>query len=117
MRFLVNLEQCVCAFTSKFPSLPAKEEGETVAAYTHVLCKSCTWVLLQAAPGLWQPVGSVSFVCGGAVAAIPARLRYGLNLQTGKQQPHPSSAWDGDPQVSVPWEAPNPEAAGGGGCV
>lgn len=55
MHLLVNLERCMCAFTTEFQSLPAKEEEEILAVSTSVLSKSCTWVLLKAAPCLRQP--------------------------------------------------------------
>lgn len=43
--------------------------------------------------------GRISVLCvRGVAAAIPARPHYGFNLQTGKQQLHPSPAWDGDPR-------------------
>ena len=33
--------KCVCAFTSDFLSLPAKEEEGDLAVYFYVLCGSC----------------------------------------------------------------------------
>ena len=57
---LVNLESvclcpCLClhAITSDLLALPAEEEEEGTAC---VFCESCTWVLLKAAPCLWQSV-------------------------------------------------------------
>jgi len=115
MHLPVNLECCMCAFTSE--PFPAIEEEGILAVYTHVLCKSHMWALLKAEPRLRQPeqpVTSVSFVCVcGWLPAIRAQLRRCLNLQRGKQQA-PPLAWDGDPQVSVPQEDPGSGAAGGG---
>lgn len=92
MHLLMNLEWCVCAFTSECQPLPAKEEEGILAVYTYVLCKSCMWVLLKAAPCLWQsvwPAVSASSLC---VSGAHAQLHRWLHLQTGKRQPHPS-AW------------------------
>ena len=52
----VNLVSCVRAFTSELLSLPAEEEEGDLTVYVYVLCESYMWVLLKAAPCLWQSV-------------------------------------------------------------
>ena len=46
----------VCAFTSELLSLPPEEEEGDLAVYAYVLCRSYMYVLLKAAPCLWQSV-------------------------------------------------------------
>lgn len=115
---LVNPEWGVCAFTSERQSSPAKEEEGILAVSAYALRKSCTWVLLKAAPCLRQPaepVVSVSSVRARVGVGDPhspsllAEATHGkaaaTSLSPGQRPPAPCTAGSFKPQGCWRWWA------------
>lgn len=76
---------CAYACTSDILSLPAEEEEGDLPVYAYVLFESYMYVLLKAAPCLWQSDWPRQCPLCVHVSGTFARLRYWLNLQLRKQ--------------------------------